>query len=772
MNCLAVKEQPYRLAVVGAGPRAVYAMERLSASLDRLDPGAGLEIYLFERSGEFGAGQAHSGSQPRTSYLNRIASQVSFAADESVLDAGPIRAPHHRPTLYEWCRQQYALTGNSDFDLSPTDWPKRYVHGLALQDMLKGFLRDIDADPRARVIMRPFEVVDVLPHNSGFIVVDSEGAQFAVDYVLLLTGHTHHDPDRCAETRVLNEFAHNHKTAAYIHYAYPLDKTLPPLTCGKSQVVGCWGMGLTAIDVILHLTEGRGGRFVSLNNAGLHYQPSGLEPTSIVAFSHSGLFTFARPENHKETGSQNLEHQGVFFTRHTVDCLRRKIAHRCTEAGKVRPQLDFDLDVLPVLKLEMSYLHYITLFGTSVKAMFIARVVPAFQSFLENESASPDSFDGLGTIENIVDDVAAVLSQVLTGKTAIAEAQRSITGWSVLSALEHWIGVVHGAEALDQVRVRLQEPAWINDIAQTWTSPWRLENDVYANRFCWEKTIAPISPGDCSSGQAYQAAVLDFMDRDLLWATQGNLNNPHKAAADGVWRDLRSVISYVVDDAGLTAASHRTFQRHYLSVHNRLSNGAAALIMEKIRALVGCGLLDVSIGPGAVVERDEARGCFTVNGPHTGTLVCIDTLINARLHPFDPRKDASKLYRSLIARGTARMWSNNSSSGESYVPGGIDLTEEFHPIRRDGSVETRVTVLGPAAEGGKSFLLSALRPSQNHYVMRDILRWLNGFWMHVQAKSTRVEDRTDQGPSSNLSDQIGPVWGLGELSGGPGQNNS
>ncbi|WP_420707676.1 hypothetical protein, partial [Streptomyces sp. NRRL F-3273] len=64
------------------------------------------------------------------------------------------------------------------------------------------------------------------------------------------------------------------------------------------------------------------------------------------------------------------------------------------------------------------------------------------------------------------------------------------------------------------------------------------------------------------------------MDRDHLWAVHGNLNNPHKAAADGVWRDLRRVISYAVDDGGLTPASHRVFLARYVRIHNRLANGA------------------------------------------------------------------------------------------------------------------------------------------------------------------------------------------------------
>ncbi|MFF4430182.1 hypothetical protein ACFYZ4_13550 [Streptomyces sp. NPDC001513] len=119
------------------------------------------------------------------------------------------------------------------------------------------------------------------------------------------------------------------------------------------------------------------------------------------------------------------------------------------------------------------------------------------------------------------------------------------------------------------------------------------------------------------------------MARDQLWARQGNVRNPYKAAADGVWRDLRQVLSYAVDHGGLTAASQRHFLQRYVRHHNRLANGAAPEIMARMAALIDCGLLDV---------------------------------------------------------------------------------------------------------GARSFLLSALRPNADHYVMRDTLVWLDRFWPRTTAR--------------------------------------
>src|SRR5262249_44041784 len=85
-------------------------------------------------------------------------------------------------------------------------------------------------------------------------------------------------------------------------------------------------------------------------------------------------------------------------------------------------------------------------------------------------------------------------------------------------------------------------------------------------------------------------------------AGQDNLTNPAKAAADGVWRDLRPVLGEAVDFGGLTARSHQRFLDVYMRHHNRLANGAALEVMEKILAVVEHGLVDVSVGPDARVE--------------------------------------------------------------------------------------------------------------------------------------------------------------------------
>src|SRR5262249_50649920 len=119
------------------------------------------------------------------------------------------------------------------------------------------------------------------------------------------------------------DFSAQSACAHYVPYAYPLELTLPDTLIGPDRVVGCLGLGLTSFDVILFLTEGRGGAFVKDRAShGLRYIRSNREPAAIVGVSRSGLLPSARPFNAKQSDPTVLEHKGRFLTAATIDRLR------------------------------------------------------------------------------------------------------------------------------------------------------------------------------------------------------------------------------------------------------------------------------------------------------------------------------------------------------------------------------------------------------------------------------------------------------------------
>ncbi|MFF9760626.1 MULTISPECIES: FAD/NAD(P)-binding protein [Streptomyces] len=720
------------LAIIGAGPSCTYVLDRLAAATRDAAVPLGLDIHVFDKSGQFGAGQVHSPDQPATSYLNRIVGQVGFAADESVVDAGPLLDPAERPTLLEWCRRRFRETGDPVFDLTAEDWPKRYVHGQALRGQFDLYVRLLRQQPGVRVWLHPDEVVDLDDggNDDGLTVITASGGRpVRASHVLMVTGHSSNDPLKYAGPRQWADFALGHP-ADFVPSAYPLDQAFRPGTAGPERVVGCLGMGLTAIDVILHLTEGRGGRFAPGSDGLLEYRPSGAEPASIVVFSRAGLFTFARPYNAKERNPRELEHRGTFLVEEAVDRLRVSAGLPVRVGRKMRRQLDFRGHLLPVVVLEMAHLYYTTLFGHRFGVAAEGAARPEYEAFLDDGGAGAPSDASverlLAPLERAVDEAVSCVDGALSGK----ECDAPRPPWAE-DALTRFLTVVFGPEQADKLLALRDDAGEFAAAVAAADSPFRHHRTAEANRFSWDRMVEPVPRDRYTNPQEYREALLDFIDVDHRWAAQNNLWNPAKAAADGVWRDLRDVLAYALDFGGLRASSHRDFLDVYMRHHNRLCNGAALVVMEKIRALVRHGLVDVSVGPEAVVETDEGTGRFRVRGPLTGAERQVDVLVDSRVHPFDAEKDAHPLYPNLLRRGLVRKWTNPGRGEADFSPGGLDLTDAFHPVRADGRTDSRLTLLGPPSEGVMFFQLGALRPHQNHHVMQDILLWLKGFWSDV-----------------------------------------
>lgn len=709
---------PYRVGIVGGGPRATYALERLTQLGPYMESDVPLEVHVFERTGEFGAGAIHSARQPFTNVLNRIASQVSFAADETTAPAGRLRPPDDRPTLHDWCRDQFARTGDAQYDLLPTDWPRRSVHGAALADRFQRYAAELAASG-ARVELHHAEVVDIERQVDGrLLLICLDEHSVPVDHVLLVTGHSHNDPERSDPHRAsLHRFARR-TGSSYLAATYPVDEILTYENAGPTSRVACAAMGVAAIDQILFLTEGRGGRFERSGNGRLAYRRSGQEPLELHAFSRSGLFPFARPLNARSVLPESYAIRPTFLTIEAINRLGRWASRQPGAAG----QLCFESQVLPLVVLEMAVVHYQALIGSAPASWLAEKARPSVDAFLARPSLEAvDASMLVEPLERGADLALATVDAVVTGRWSLAEAEAAWP-WSVADAVERWVTVVHGADAAVEAMGALRRGGAATALADH-RSPHGLEPVPTGNRFRWDRFTAPITTTTYEGVDGYQRAWLKFMHQDIAWAEQGNVDNPHKAASDGVWRDLRGVISHAVDVVGLTAASHENLVSRYYPLHNRLVNGTGLEVMKKIVALVEAGVLDISLGPGATVVGDGATGRFAAFGPATGARAQLDTVADARVHRFDARADARPLFPRLLRRNLVSLWQLRTPGQPPYVPGLLDLDQDFHPVDRDGRADPRITVLGPAASGRRFFQLAALRPGVGHAVMNDLARW-------------------------------------------------
>lgn len=641
------------VVVVGGGPMCTYAMAQLAAVLPDAPPARPVRIVVFERGGRAGAGEVHSDAQPPTGYLNRVAGQIAFAPDESSDPSRKLLPRALRPTFQEWCAERHAATGHPDFGLRPHDVPKRYVHGLALREMFLRYTDRLREVPGVTVEARATEVTDVrraigAAGAGRFLVRSADGSALVADEILFVTGHSWNTPAPDSEEELLAT------QPGYVPTPYPLAGRLAEAAVLPGRPVAVRGLGLTAIDVFLQLTEGRGGVFVTDPDAaphGLRYEPAGQEPSMIVAVSPSGVPVSGRPLNGKLADPARLEHTGEFFTVGAVRTLRSRVG---TALPDGRRALDFDQHLFPLMALEMAWVHHRTLRDITTVRRLRAAVEPALRNFL--------------------------------------------------AGYRPW-----GEPAADALIAALETPL-------RGTEP---------GRFDWRALLDPLPAAFARRDDDWSRRSADYLRRDHLDALEGNLRNSVKAACDGVWRDLRAVFGEAVDFGGLTPDSHRRFVRTHLRHYNRLSNGAGLEPMRKVLALLDAGLLDLSVGPEPVVRPagDGADG-FTVTGSRTGVVRTVDTVIEGRIHPFDPQRDVLPLYRSLLDAGLVRLWRNRGPAGtEDYVPGALDLTDRFHPILPDGSSEPRLTFLGAPAEGLRVFQQSAARPYSDSSVLAVAADW-------------------------------------------------
>jgi hypothetical protein len=325
------------VAIVGLGPKGLYCLERLVAEFGAHPLPGGLRVAVFNRSEAFGASPVYDPAEPDFLLVNVSVGEIDL------WDGGdPAIDPERGPDFLSWYRAEFRPTQ----PLSGDEYLSRAVVGRYLHD---GFERVISHLPRGMTVeCFVAEVIDIAPTPAAHTVtfVDGIGQQhsLAVDKILLATGHS-----RVAaqpEEQRYQRFADRQAGASYIPFVYPVS-TLDAVPAGAR--VAMKGIGLTFVDAVLALTEGRGGVFERMADGRLSYRASGREPEAIIPFSRTGLPMAPKPHDLPAT-LRPL----TFVTPDRLATLRRQSDHG---------QIDIDRDVWPLFELEMEHQYYRVVMG-------------------------------------------------------------------------------------------------------------------------------------------------------------------------------------------------------------------------------------------------------------------------------------------------------------------------------------------------------------------------------------------------------------------------
>jgi len=284
-----------------------------------------IKIYLFNANPYFGSGNVYQPNQPDYFIMNYANHNIDIwhGDTEKIIVNKPL-------TFLEW------LNKNGYTEISKNGFSSRRTVGKYLKygfnELKKHCPKNVEIIEHEKVI------TDIEKVNECYNVTYKKGtAQETFDvefsHVFITTGHLG------SGANFQNEAYSQH---SYIDFIYPVEKKLNAVK--YKLPVAIKGFGLTAIDAILALTEGRGGSFTKTINNSLKYNASGSEPNSIAVFSRSGLPMFPR---------NGIEDKNTVLHYFNSKSLRKK---------KYNKPYNFENELLPLIRQEYIFAYYKVLF--------------------------------------------------------------------------------------------------------------------------------------------------------------------------------------------------------------------------------------------------------------------------------------------------------------------------------------------------------------------------------------------------------------------------
>ncbi|MER5461184.1 FAD/NAD(P)-binding protein [Streptomyces sp. NPDC002668] len=310
------------VVVIGAGPRGTGFLERLAANAPELYADLPLEIHLVDPHPP-GGGRIWRPDQSPLLWMNSMAEDVTMFTDDTVTLEGPVLPG---PTLAEWA----GIDGRT--------FPSRRQQGAYLRWVYEEAVAALP--PTVTVHEHRARALRVSGPREGRQLVRIEGRTepLIADLVVLTLGHL--DAGLDDEQMELADFARR-RGLLHLPPDFTAESGLDALPAGEPVIVR--GFGLAFVDLMVLLTEGRGGRYENGE-----YLPSGQEPVLYVG-SRRGV-----PYHSKIGYGWEGERPPLprFFGPAEVDAL-------LSRPGPV----DYQRDLWPLIDKELGFAHYHRLFA-------------------------------------------------------------------------------------------------------------------------------------------------------------------------------------------------------------------------------------------------------------------------------------------------------------------------------------------------------------------------------------------------------------------------
>ncbi|WP_347238301.1 FAD/NAD(P)-binding protein [Dietzia sp. B19] len=341
-----------RIVGVGAGPAGIMMLERMLANHARDYPGLKLDIRLVDPY-EPGGGRIWRRTQSPLLKLNTMLRDDSVFTDASCEIDGPISPG---PSLSDWIAEVRAgriarpdwwddLLERELREVTHESFPTRRLNsaylGWAYREIIARAAPGVSVQwVQDRVIAVEEPLNRPGDQSTPYFVRLESGASLEADLVLHTIGHNGSEPS--PKSQELADFAER-QGLSYVPPAFTADADFDWVMPGVDVIVR--GMGLAAVDLVVLLTEGRGGKFVP-DGEKLRYLPSGREPVLHIG-SRRGVPYRSKVTTQQLGDTTRLEYLGVAF-------------HESVAASQM--SLDFDADVWPLVAAELLTGYYRELF--------------------------------------------------------------------------------------------------------------------------------------------------------------------------------------------------------------------------------------------------------------------------------------------------------------------------------------------------------------------------------------------------------------------------
>jgi len=311
----------YKIAIIGFGPKGLYGFERLISQIHHSNLDTNIEIHLYNRNTNFGSGDIYRCDQKNILLMNYPDKNIDFNINEEPKMICSI------DSFVDWKKELF-LTNELNGNYSP-----RILVGSYLEHCFSEIVKSVANNI---TIMKHVDTVTDIQHVDNRFKIKTIHKDWIDDHkfdqILLTTGHYWFRPISSKSIYSDN----------YVNFIYPVSDKLHGINGDSSVCIR--GFGLTSIDTILELTEGRGGKFEDVQNGELKYFPSGNEPKGIAIFSRSGLPMIPR------SGKYQPNRMLKYFTESFVDNLLPDT------------KIDFKEIILPLIVKECYFAYYDKLF--------------------------------------------------------------------------------------------------------------------------------------------------------------------------------------------------------------------------------------------------------------------------------------------------------------------------------------------------------------------------------------------------------------------------